>query len=462
MDKNINKIIASELVARTNNVKIRQEYGTVGSSSNVVSSGLGGKAVFTTNYGIDRIVYVTINGVTQILGRDYRKISEFKIEFNGALLPGRTVNVGYMHNFNTSLIMSGTPPELKLFTVTPNSGSAGIVSFAISILENSAKNIYWEIFKEGEDVPLLNVDGESMAGTEPVVDGVAGGVSLEYLITDRLAMEEAGRPINFTVVVVYDLSEDGNSLDEKLMGTAVYRVDAVTASTLTLTVTPTTTIRLPGTYDHVVSYNVAPRGYTDIVWELTDSSGQIAASGDMSNLPTNVVENVVHTVAIGSPSVNYKLTTREAGGSIVQTETARISVSIPRPVVNGTAGYISFEMYAGGIAAPFDFIADAATFYSRGADDYITEDVPLTSSGTTIDLKTLAWPDQGLPVYGCIIIPKQSATSGIKVTDAVGSDITSTFLEIDDPTNNSWIFIKDHALAPEFPTAVAPFIIFKK
>lgn len=463
MAKYINDIINSELIARTNNVKIRQEYGTVGSDANVIAAGANGKALFTTSYGIDKIVYVTVNGVTQILGRDYTQVSEFKIEFNGALLSGRTVNIGYMYNFNTMTSL-GIPPTLTTFTVSPVNGNSGILTFALNISKNSAKNIFWSIHKNGESEPVLNTDGLPLTGTTLSAVAVAGDLKLDFEVTSQMALLLAGDDIPFTIIVIYDMTDDGSSLNEKLVGTATYRVDAIAAAVLNLSIRPTTTIREAGTYEHIVTYNVMTRGYSDLIWELTDSSGQISASGDMTDIPTNESEKVAHEIKIGDPSVTYILTTKEAGGSVVQSKTARIDVSIPRPVVNGKAGYISFEMYAGSASAPFNFITSAQMFYERVADEYITVDVPLTTSGVeiAIDSADLAWADPGLPVYGCTIIPKQSAPNGVKITDSVGSNISNTFLEFDDTENNSWIFIKDHALAPEFSSAVAPFIIVKK
>ncbi|MCK5788828.1 MAG: hypothetical protein KAH32_07505, partial [Chlamydiia bacterium] len=71
MDKirNINDIIKSELVARTNNTNIRQEYGRLGVHSNVSVSG--GYLALTTQYKIDTAIHFTVNGVTQSLGADY-------------------------------------------------------------------------------------------------------------------------------------------------------------------------------------------------------------------------------------------------------------------------------------------------------------------------------------------------------------------------------------------------------
>jgi hypothetical protein len=60
------------------------------------------------------------------------------------------------------------------------------------------------------------------------VNGVStvGNVStmLNHFITEQDFLTKKVRIFFFTLVVVYDLTEDGSRLDEKILNTAVYKV----------------------------------------------------------------------------------------------------------------------------------------------------------------------------------------------------------------------------------------------
>jgi hypothetical protein len=73
------------------------------------------------------------------------------------------------------------------------------------------------------------------------VNGVStvGNVStmLNHFITEQDFLTKEGQ-YSFTLVVVYDLTEDGSRLDEKILNTAVYKVSNQQAVTGFLTATP--------------------------------------------------------------------------------------------------------------------------------------------------------------------------------------------------------------------------------
>jgi regulator of protease activity HflC (stomatin/prohibitin superfamily) len=66
-----------------------------------------------------------------------------------------------------------------------------------------------------------------------------GNVStmLNHFITEQDFLTKEGQDIPFTLVVVYDLTEDGSRLDEKILNTAVYKVSNQQAVTGFLTAT---------------------------------------------------------------------------------------------------------------------------------------------------------------------------------------------------------------------------------
>jgi hypothetical protein len=59
---------------------------------------------------------------------------------------------------------------------------------------------------------------------------------LNHFITEQDLQRRSG--YSFTLVVVYDLTEDGSRLDEKILNTAVYKVSNQQAVTGFLTATP--------------------------------------------------------------------------------------------------------------------------------------------------------------------------------------------------------------------------------
>jgi hypothetical protein len=64
-----NNIIDSELILRTNNHRLRQEFGEVGTSESISADGT--TTIFTTKAVIREINYVTVNGLVLTEGVHY-------------------------------------------------------------------------------------------------------------------------------------------------------------------------------------------------------------------------------------------------------------------------------------------------------------------------------------------------------------------------------------------------------
>jgi hypothetical protein len=112
-------------------------------------------------------------------------------------------------------------PVVNSFTLNKYAGKNTELFFNFSITANGGKNIFWSILREGSKTPLFS--GNSLQ----TVNGVStvGNVStmLNHFITEQDFLTKKVR-IFFLLVVVYDLTEDGSRLDEKILNTAVYKV----------------------------------------------------------------------------------------------------------------------------------------------------------------------------------------------------------------------------------------------
>ena len=117
MDKNdINNIIKSELVARTNNTKIRQEYGEQGTHPNVtVANNI---TEFKTVYKIVDVIYVTVDGVMQTAGINYNVVGDRVIRFTnigGVRTNNPFIQVGFQ--FDKTLEATGVRPFINMFDI---------------------------------------------------------------------------------------------------------------------------------------------------------------------------------------------------------------------------------------------------------------------------------------------------------------------------------------------------------
>jgi hypothetical protein len=95
---------------------------------------------------------------------------------------------------------------------------------------------------------------------------------LNHFITEQDFLTKEGQDILFTLVVVYDLTEDGSRLDEKILNTAVYKVSNQQAVTGFLTATPAiSTISAYNTIGVSYTINSGPDDLGLFDWTITKS-----------------------------------------------------------------------------------------------------------------------------------------------------------------------------------------------
>ena len=400
----IRDIIDRELVARVNNVNYTQEFGVTSKDINIYIQE--GKTVFRTSLGIHKISFVTINGVTQALGRDYTVKKDFEIIFNGVILDNRTIVIGYFYKKIRSG-NSGIPPVLTYFTSDNTSGKDGKIRFFFNILKNDGRNIYWAIHKDGKPFPTVNTSGEQLTGTSLTVSGVDGEKAIETEITYEEYLTRPGEKVPFTLIVLYDLTEDPGE-DEKLVGTVIYSIDGVTNSALTIDVTPDESISSPiDDKDFNVNYTIILGSYIPMTWKLTDPQGEVLDFGTEADLPENKNLTVQHSFTYGDPSLTYTLTAYENNETVVATD--KITVGIAMPSMDAQMGWYCLEKLPTG--NDFDSETDRDTFIARAtgqvadpsdtAFDYFTKknfvmpNVGSISNAVNIDIADKVTSDLG-------------------------------------------------------------------
>lgn len=321
MTKRIRNIIDRELIVRTNNHTYHQEYGVVGATSNVYVEG--GVTVLQTQYKIDEVSFVTINGVTQAYERDYNILDNFHIEFNGVVLDTRTISIGYFYD-PLSSETARTPPQLLYFYGDRSSGGEGLIKFLFEIEAHDGRNFYWEITKDGNDKPAQNSSGQALTGTTTSVSGISGGKLIEYNLTEAEVIGNNDKDITFTLIVVYDLTNEFGK-NEKLLEAFKFTMKEE-ASELVMSIDPDEVITQPvDDKIHTINYRVI-KGTTQVLaWELYDNLGNVLDHGNETNLP-NTSMNVIHDFTYNDPSIIYTLAVTEHG--ITHSISSTIEVNI--------------------------------------------------------------------------------------------------------------------------------------
>jgi len=241
--KRIQDIISSEVTTKVNNVNLRKERGTVGSSSNIVIGG-GGETLFNTDYTIEEIIYVTDEWNNLISSDDYQAVAKNQIDVFPAGAPvinGNKIHVAYLRErgaFTTGKTKGPTvPPYIDTFYLTPQSGGTGTTTFDFSIVPQDGVNISWSILRAGGAIPLYQ--GTALASVAgQVSDGSGGYIDLTYIIntTDQENYEDTGLP--FTLVVSYEILGDISDIVGTVFAETVYSIDPVFPLTALLEVTP--------------------------------------------------------------------------------------------------------------------------------------------------------------------------------------------------------------------------------
>ncbi|MCK5788096.1 MAG: hypothetical protein KAH32_03810 [Chlamydiia bacterium] len=368
MDKNdINNIVKSELVARTNNAKIRQEYGQYRVHPNVVE--IDGHIQFTTTYRILDIVYVTEMGVMQTLGVDYEILDDRTIRFlqeAGTRTTDPFIQIGYQ--FDKSAELTGLRPSIALFTSYPSSGLSGDVTFNFSILQNGATNIFWSIIRDGDANKVVATGTEiSSSLINPIVD----------IITDNDVANRQGDLVPYTFIVVYDMAVPADPLlNEKLMATTTYLIDTVVPIVGSLSVSPSVvTTAGSGTYE--VTFNIIkPAGSISAFnWKVVKTAGSIITVEDSGNESSDVV--VFAAPKKISPPYNYTAVTPQSSVETYSLQIDENRAGIYREVASGTfkikvvpvmqsglIGYMPRSIYDEGVAG----LPDEDVYLSKRED----------------------------------------------------------------------------------------------
>ena len=347
--KKIHNIIQSELVVRTNNIKFRQEYGDVGVSSNLRNEG--NTTIFTTEFGIDRIISLTVNGVNLIEGVHYFVDSEFEIYISNSGNPLKsfsgqetTVLVVYMRNNNKQGYMfSRVPPIISTFYLNKYEGRADKIVFDFAIDKRDGENIYWSILKDGGEVPLFSGSG-LFTNNGFIVDSSGNLVELAYYVSNAEYLDKIGDDLNFTLVVVYDLTEDGTHLDEKLLASTKFRLLGYEPITGNVASTPAF-IGTIGTYPIEVSYSLLNPNMDVYNWRLTKRTAGgaevILDSGTTSLDISDVYLDSITALDGDAFSTRYYLMVKAPNETTYrEIDTDRTSVDIPVQAIQAKAGYL--------------------------------------------------------------------------------------------------------------------------
>jgi len=372
--KKIYDIIDSELIVRTNNVNLTHEFGTVGSSSKITEEG--NSTIFTTDFSIEKVVYLTLNGINLIEGKHFYVVAPniIKISNEGSPIknnPGLTSNILVAYHkgarVDTSINVFKQPPVVTTFYLNTYSGTNGKLIFDFNIEPNDGTNIHWSILKDGNEVPLFS--GNALQTNNGfILDSEGSLVELSHFISETEYLERQGQNIPFTLVVIYDLSQDGSSLDEKLLESVSYHLQENNPITGTLVVNPSF-IGVAGASDIIGSYNLTgvlegiPNNFN---WRITrtindglkytirtgnqasDLSGTFAeivnpVPGDSFNYRyyLEISEEIIAAVLTGPQSVLSStinnLTTKSKFKEIA---TDKVVISVPAVVAIANAGYL--------------------------------------------------------------------------------------------------------------------------
>jgi hypothetical protein len=349
--KKIHDIISSELVARTNNIRLKQEFGQVGIDTNITSEGT--STIFTTKFVIQEINYITVNGINLIEGVHYTTDTEKTIKISNKGAPVRknpslttTILVSY---YTKPAVSSYTkvPPVINSFTLNSYLGRAGEIIFDFNIAPFDGKNIYWSILKDGDKTPLYSGNSTSTSGGYSYdADNVA--TKLNHFISNTEYAERQGGKIPFTFVVVYDLTNDGSILNERLLSSAVYVLEANETVTGNLSVTPGMISTAGAAKEIAITYNINDLGIggPSYEWAITRSKdGAVETTLRYGNQASvNLADTFTETVAtVAGDNFEYRYFLKvKAIGSTDYTTVANDKTVIAVPVgeLVAHAGYL--------------------------------------------------------------------------------------------------------------------------
>lgn len=465
--QNINNIIKSELVAKTNNARIRHEYGDLDDPNVTLDDS--GRIVFTTQYEIEKIIFVTERGIVQIEGIHYEVVDNHTIRFaagstNKNVVP--FVLVAYEFN-KSSFINLEVIPVIEFFDITPFSGADNILYFSFSIRGNSGKDIVWSILKDGGSTPI--VSGDTLTSNKDVTTNIS--------YTE--AIDRQGETIPFTLIVTYNT--ESTNKNEKLLATASYKLNALVPMTGTVRTSPSST-NIAGEHPYKVYYTIYNPGNTSIYkWSLdkilpngqtinmVPGSGDNGINGDQSDVPTGFLQESYTSAAGEKTTITYRLSIMENNSGSWQTmPDAYFKVNVPAPTSTGASGYIGVDIMQPLGDAITDPLLSPQDQYSRyitriaGNEALLSQQITSINSVTPVDVDPIpsATLNTAEPVYLVISLDSILAPNGITILSSLGSNINALYSELLGP-NGEKVYIYTHTNPIEMPTNVAPVKILK-
>jgi hypothetical protein len=382
--KKIKNIIDSELIVRTNNVNFTQEYGKMGDADNIVNEG--NSTIFTTDFDIKKVIFVTVNGLTLIEGKhfDITGTRTISISNEGSAVkanPGldTEISVGY-HFINNRSIANGVkiPPVINTYYIDKYSGRAGSITFDFDIIEKDGKNIYWSIIKDGAGDPIFS--GNGLTSVNGITTNSNGTVQqLTTYISEAEYTQRYGEKIPFTLIVVYDLSEDGTHLDEKLLSSVNYELLAPAAINGALIATPEL-ISTADITEVLTQYSISsPESEVqNFTWTVTKQVGAADAVVIASGTHTSPLSGEIRedfTFAAGSmTNIKYSLdivNNITSDASVLATDKVVVDVSSGSQFA--TAGYLDAGiMNYPNPSDPLQYITIGSTGTSQDLIEYNT------------------------------------------------------------------------------------------
>lgn len=425
--KKIYNIIDRELIFRTNNVQTKSEFGEVGVSPNISIDGT--NTIFTTEYSIKKVNFVTVNGLNLIEGVHYEISGDrtINISNNGNPLKKNpsitnTILVSY-YNGSRATSNVKSPPVLNYFTITPTAGQTAeiIMNFHISAFDG--KNIFWSILKDGQSTPLYSGDSLQTINGHSTTNSIT--TKLNYFVSDAEFNERQGQTIPFTLVIVYDLSDDGSHLNEKIMETASYNIVEAGDVTGSLSVSPSsiTSIKTDYVYSALYIINNVQDYPQNFDWTITRSTNDgvsytTVRSGNQSspNLQ-GTYQETISTTAGQNEVIQYYLNIKKQGDSVYSVlANDKITISVPAAELIAHAGYLDAALMSyidpvdsirKKIGSTGDNATDLAVYNDRVPAEIFTKDVSkdYLSTNDFINAFVNTFGDTVTSVYFVIELP---------------------------------------------------------
>jgi hypothetical protein len=450
--KKIRNIIDSELVIRTNDVRLHHEFGEVGTSAKITIQNE--VTIFTTDYDVERISYLTVNGITLTPGVHYRQTEKNKISISSYGAPVRknptlvtSILVCYHAGESVTSAARTRVPQIGDFVISPKAGQNGAILFDFTIVKNDATNIYWSIIKDGLHTPLFS--GSSLQTLNSVATEGGNSTTLRYVLTEAEYLQRIGDKLRFTLIVVYDMTTDGSNLDEKIMLSKEYTVEDKKAIIGTLTATPTsiTSTGNPTQNKITLSYNlfVPPANFSRaFTWRIDRKEGSAEAttivSGDhLSQDKVAIVEDPVslQTNYGDNKQIRYSLVVVE-NNTTEALATAITTIAVPVLVKDGKAGYLDASIMsyvdANGVRRKIGSLGtpqDAVEFRNRVPNNIFTKSMPVSNLDGEVFINASVYNPGGTVSYVHFVAVVPNEWGPIKFFQTLGLVDAAAFYSID-------------------------------